>query len=139
MTDIDAGVIPPPPGTPEPITPATKGSAKNDRILYENFVNEGAARFALEAHAAYIDATLQGGTVELVTSLPDEAEDTHGIADATAAAFAADEGLVPYEDWSADELADECRNRGLKVSGKKDELIERLIANDTADVDAIEE
>ena len=69
---IEAAVIPPPPGTPEAITPQTPLVAAQQRVLYENAVNDGAARFAEQAKAAYIDATLAGGSVDLVVTLPEE-------------------------------------------------------------------
>jgi hypothetical protein len=39
---------------------------------------------------------------------------------------------APYSEWSVDELRDELRERQLLVSGNKSELVERLIASDTA-------
>jgi hypothetical protein len=39
---------------------------------------------------------------------------------------------APYSEWNVDELRDELRERQLPVSGNKPELVERLIASDTA-------
>ena len=41
-----------------------------------------------------------------------------------------DDEIPPYEDWTAEELRDECRTRNLIVGGTKPELIKRLEAND---------
>lgn len=36
------------------------------------------------------------------------------------------EEFPPYEEWLLADLQDECRNRGLTVSGRKDDLVARL-------------
>lgn len=38
--------------------------------------------------------------------------------------------IPPYAEWSKEELQEECRQRGLPVSGNKTELINRLDEND---------
>lgn len=40
------------------------------------------------------------------------------------------EDVPPYEDWTVKELQDECRARGLTVSGTKAELVSRLEEDD---------
>lgn len=73
---VDAGVsdppaltpdIIPPPGDPAPITPSSTPEARQNRALFENFVNREADRFAQEAREAFIAARLAGQTVTLIT------------------------------------------------------------------------
>lgn len=43
-----------------------------------------------------------------------------------------DEELPPYDEWKVPDLKQELVNRGLSDSGKKDELVRRLIIDDVA-------
>lgn len=45
---------------------------------------------------------------------------------------------VPYSEWENDELREELKRRNLKQSGKKDELIARLEANDAESDDEVD-
>ena len=120
---------------PAPITSFSTPTAVNDRVLYENSVNDEARAFGRNAELAYIDAKVNGRDIEIVVSGNDaDDEDSDLIAPDTALAAALDAGLKPYAEWTNAELSDECRNRDLPVSGTKDELIERLEASDAADV-----
>lgn len=49
------------------------------------------------------------------------------------------EELPPYEEWSLKELQTEASSRGLVKTGKKEELVARLIENDEAEDDEDEE
>ncbi len=57
-----------PAAPPAPITPDSTTAANHARIGWERQVNAAAEDFANEARAAYIDAAVNGGTVEIVTS-----------------------------------------------------------------------
>lgn len=47
-----------------------------------------------------------------------------------------DDDVPPYDEWSNKDLKEECRVRGLTVSGNHDELVRRLMDNDAeADTD----
>lgn len=41
-----------------------------------------------------------------------------------------EEEIPPYEEWSVEHLRDECRQRGLIVSGNKSDLVTRLETDD---------
>lgn len=41
-----------------------------------------------------------------------------------------DDDIPPYDEWSNKDLKEECRVRGLAVSGNHDELVKRLMDND---------
>ena len=65
---VDADVISDDPAAPPlPITPATPMAAAQNRALYEDQINADARAFAAAAEAAYIDAAVNGNTVEIVT------------------------------------------------------------------------
>lgn len=57
---------------PAPITPSTPNAAHQARVLYEDGINAGAAAFAEQAKAAYIEAAINGQTVSITTSDPEE-------------------------------------------------------------------
>lgn len=59
-------------GAPAPITPSSTASEHEDRVSYENQVNADATDFAAEAFATYIDTTINGGTVEIVSTYPED-------------------------------------------------------------------
>lgn len=66
---------------------------------------------------------------------PKPSEDTPADADGQEGQSGDDEDDgedEPYEVWTAEELGDELARRGLPKSGKKQELIERLEADDAA-------
>jgi hypothetical protein len=126
-------------GIPAPINPQTTPAAADDRVAFENWVNAEADSFSRLARQAMTEALIAGaqpGDVTIAVSGQSGDGDADGISEATAVAFAADAGLVPYSEWNHDALADECRKRGLKVSGTNDELIARLEASDAEDAEA---
>lgn len=57
---------------PAPITPSSPDGAHQARVLYEDGINAGAAAFAEQAKAAYIEAAINGQTVSITTSDPEE-------------------------------------------------------------------
>lgn len=52
-----------------------------------------------------------------------------------APSFAEVEDVPPYDEWSNKDLKEECRVRGLIVSGNHDELVKRLMDDDEAAAD----
>ena len=57
-----------PPDVPAPITPYSDAQSAQDRVLYENTVNDAARAFGRVAELEYIDATLAGKTVTITVS-----------------------------------------------------------------------
>lgn len=53
---------------PPPSTPSTPDVAHQRRMLYEDQINAGAAAFAEQAKAAYIEAALAGNTATITIS-----------------------------------------------------------------------
>jgi hypothetical protein len=47
----------------------------------------------------------------------------------------ADQPKVDYSTWNVNQLKQECRDRGIKCSGRKSELIDRLEYNDNNALD----
>lgn len=47
--------------------------------------------------------------------------------------------VPPYDEWSNSDLKEECRKRGLAVSGNHDALVTRLEDNDAEEAEAAEE
>lgn len=140
---VPDGVVQEPAVGPPPIHANSTQDQHDLRVAYEDFINHNAEAFAAEAKARFIDAALKGEDVHVASGLaPDDDREGVGgdgmgdsdIAPETAIAFAEDEGLVPYSEWNHDALADECRKRGLKVSGTNDELVARLEEDDAQDV-----
>lgn len=73
ITEAEAPVIEPDAiGAPAPITPSSTGDQHEGRVAYENQINSDATNFAAEAFATYIDTTINGGTVEIVSTYPDQ-------------------------------------------------------------------
>lgn len=65
------------------------------------------------------------------TDTVDSAADSMDGVGQTTETESSEEELIPYSEWTNNELQEECRARELPVSGRKDELIARLEAYDS--------
>jgi len=63
-----SGVVEVGPSIPAPITPSTPGEAAQDRVLWENSVNDAARDFGRQAELAFIEATIAGKSLSLTIS-----------------------------------------------------------------------
>lgn len=68
---VESVDTPDPLESPAPITSFSTPTAVNDRVLYENAINDEAREFGRAAELAFIDAKVNGRNIELTVTDPE--------------------------------------------------------------------